>query len=296
MSKIKSSKSVPLCPNCNSNRDISIIDSNKFDLFFCNECSNGFLFPVPKNLNNYYPQEYWQFPGQLAFIRKGLHDLLQFRRKRWVTKYLSDGEILDVGAGEGVFGKILGPKFKVTNLEFPSARVKNKNVLKKDFIKWKTEKKFDGIVFLESLEHVPNPQKYIGKAASLLKKGGYIFIECPRFDSLESKFFGEYWLHRDLPRHLSQLTEKGLAILAKRCKLANVNQGGILLYEYSPYCFVISLMFKLGIKTPNLKRNFLSNVYPLFLLIILSPIAFIAETVFYYLKQAPVELSVFQKK
>ena len=248
------------CPNCKKENAVYKIDFAKDQLFFCNACNNGFLYPVPKNLFSFYPPSYWKYPGQLSYIRSSLHILLQIRRKNWVEKYIKSGKILDVGAGEGVFGKILGSNFEVTNLESPFAKVSNKNVVKIDFLKWKTDKKFDGIIFLESLEHVPSPQEYLKKAKSLLNKGGYIFVECPRFDCWESKLFKDKWLHLDIPRHLAHLTREGIGILALRNNLKVVSQSGVLVYEFSPYCFTVSLMRLLKIRPLNLREVSISNL------------------------------------
>lgn len=286
--------SKPICPNCKNNKDISKLDFVK-DLYICNLCNNGFLFPIEKNLSSFYPPTYWKYPGQLSFIRSSLHNLLQYRRKDWLKKYLKKGVILDVGAGEGVFGKILGPNFQITNLESPFAEVSNKNTVKVDFLAWRTSQRFDGIVFLESLEHVPTPQEYLKKAATLLKKGGYIFVECPRFDSWESRFFQDKWLHLDIPRHLAHLTRKGLATIAIRNNLKVVNQSGMLVYEFSPYCFVVSLMIYLGIKPLNLRRRSIGNLSSMLLALLLLPLGFIIETIFHLFDQDPVELSVFKK-
>ena len=288
-------KTVVKCPNCKKGDDVYKVDFVKDLLFFCNACNNGFLYPIPKNLFSFYPPSYWKYPGQLSYVRSTLHNLLQIRRKNWVKKYIRSGNILDVGAGEGVFGKMLGHNFKVTNLESPHAKVSIKNIVKIDFLKWKTNKKFDGIVFLESLEHVPSPQEYLRKAKSLLKKGGYIFVECPRYDSWESKLFKDKWLHLDIPRHLAHLTRKGLGILALRNNLKIVSQNGMLIYEFSPYCFIVSLMRVLNIKPLNLKEMSISNLIFMTVALILLPIALVSETIFHFCNQDPVEFSVFQK-
>lgn len=296
MGKIANTKLLPSCPNCKTRNMVSRIESDKFDLFFCKECNNGFLFPIPKNLNRYYPPQYWQFPGQLSFIREGLHNLFQNRRKEWFKKYLSSGQVLDVGAGEGVFGKFLGEDFEVTNLETPQARIQNKNTIKVDFLRWKTNKKFNGIVFLESLEHVHRPQAYLEKASKLLKEGGYIFIECPKFNCWESKIFGKYWLHRDIPRHLVHFTNTGLQTIATRTGLQVVNQKSILSYEYSPMCLLVSLMNSLKVKPLNLRVKSFNNIFSLFLLAILSPLAFLIETIFFFFDQSPILLTILKKR
>lgn len=293
--KMFNQKEVIKCPNCKTGDAVYKMDYAKERLFFCNHCNNGFLYPIPKDLSNFYPPSYWKYPGQLSYIRSSLHNLLQIRRKNWVEKYMKSGNILDVGAGEGVFGKILGVNFQVTNLESPFAAVSNKDVIKVDFLKWKTHKKFDGIVFLESLEHVPVPQEYLKKAKDLLNKGGYIFVECPRFDSWESKFFKDKWLHLDIPRHLAHLTRKGLEILATRNNLRVVDQSGMLIYEFSPYCFTVSLMLLLGIKPLNLKERSISNLISMTMALILLPLGIVIEIFFHLFNQDPVELSVFQK-
>lgn len=291
----KTTEKIFKCPNCKKDKNIVSLFSNPSNLYFCKVCKNGFLYPVPKNLGKFYPPLYWQFPGQLSFIREGLHNLLQKTRRNWLERYLPGGDILDVGAGEGMFGEILGRNFTITNIEAPFAKVKNKHVIREDFLKWNRRKKFDGIVFLESLEHVPSPQDYLKKAASLLKEGGYIFVECPRFDCWESSFFKEKWLHLDLPRHLAHLTRKGLSIIASRNNLKVVSQTGMLIYEFSPYCFIVSLMLYLGVKPLNLREKFISNLATILLALLLLPIGIIVETIFHLFDQDPVEFSVFQR-
>lgn len=288
-------KSYPNCPNCKKRDHISKLSYAQDRLFLCHLCHNGFIHPVPKNLSSYYPPDYWKYPGQLSFIRSGLHNLLQYRRKRWLEKYVKKGLVLDVGAGEGVFGQTLGSNFKVTNLESPFAEISNKDVVKVNFLKWTSPQKYDAVVFLESLEHVPNPQDYLQKAKSLLKKGGYIFVECPRFESWESKIFRDNWLHLDLPRHLVHLTRTGLKILASRNNLKVVSQTGMLTYEFSPYCFTVSLMLLLNIKPLNLRKKSLGNLTSMLLALFFLPLGFIAETTFHLFDQDPVQLSVFKK-
>lgn len=295
-------KNIARCPNCKNKDKVTILTNNSYSknnkdfyILFCDSCFNGFLHPVPKNMGQYYSQTHWQHPGLFSSVRYTLHNLWQQSRKEWLEKYLKSGAILDVGAGEGIFGEKLGPKFQVTNLESPFAILNNKDVIRADFLKWKSSKKFDGIVFLESLEHVPSPEDYLKKAESLLNKGGYIFVECPRFDSWESRFFKGKWLHLDIPRHLAQLTRKGLKTLALRNHLKIVNQKGMLVYELSPYGFTISLMHHLGIKPLSLKEKSVGNLISILIALIILPLGVIVETIFHLFDQDPIELSVFQK-
>lgn len=283
------------CPICLEKENIKLLSSNHFNIYLCKACKNGFTFPVPNNLSDYYPKIYWQHQGKFSQIRNWLHVWLQKDRVNWFKKYLSKGDVLDVGSGEGVFGKTLSNNFKTINLEYPGAKVKNKSVIKKDFLNWKTNLKFNGIVFLESLEHVISPQKYLEKASSLLNKGGYIFVEYPRFSSLESKILGKYWLQRDIPRHLFHFTEEGLRILAKRANLKVIGQKGLMSYQYSPYCLLASFVQIVKLPSLNLRLGVVKNIPTLLFLVIGAPIAFILETFLYLSGESPLGLIVLQK-
>lgn len=285
-----------LCPICEKITNTQLLDKGQFNLYLCKVCRNGFIYPVPKNLSDYYPKLYWQHLGRLSGIRIWLHNWLQKDRVKWFKKYLSKGDVLDVGSGEGIFGVMLGEDFNVTNLEYPGAQVENKSIIKKDFLSWKINKKFDGIVFLESLEHVPNPQKYLKKASFLLKNGGFIFVEYPRFSSLESKILGKYWLQRDIPRHLFHFTEEGLRNITNNANLTVVQQKVLMSFQYSPYCLLASLVQILKLPSLNLRLGVIKNIPTLLFLFIGAPIAFILETIFYLIGESPLGLIVLKKK
>lgn len=288
-------KNIPGCPICNKPKEIKLLTPGKFSIYICQNCQNGFTFPVPKNLSDYYPKLYWQHLGRLSNPRKWLHDSYQKSRAGWFKQYLTSGTVLDVGAGEGIFGKMLGNNFLVTNLEYPGAQVNNKSVIKANFLTWKPEQKFDAIVFLESLEHVTNPKKYLEKASSLLSKNGFIFVEYPRFSSFESRVLGKYWLQRDTPRHLFHFTEKGLRNIAKMANLKVINQTSVLSYQYSPYCLLASMVQILKLQSLNLRKGIIKNLPNLIFLLIASPIAFILETIFYFIGESPTGLIVLKR-
>lgn len=288
-------KSKAYCPICLEKQNIQLLDLNQFHLYFCKKCQNGFVFPTPKKLSKYYPKIYWQNLGRFSSLRQDIHNSFQKTRVKWFSKYISKGDVLDVGSGEGIFGTMLGSNFTITNLEYPGAKVENKNVVKEDFLNWETDKKFDAIVFLESLEHVANPLKYLQKAKLLLKKDGLIFIEYPRFASLESRILGKYWLQRDIPRHLFHFTEKGLRNIADRIGLKIVASTEIMSFQYSPYCLLASVGQKFGIPTLNLRLGITKNIPTLLFLSIGAPLAFILETIFYLIRESPLGLMVLKK-
>jgi len=209
-------------------------------------------------------------------------------------KYLKKGQILDVGAGEAIFSNFFSKKFKVTSIDLPSAKIQNLAVIKTNFLTWKPGKKFDAIVFWESLEHTALPLKYIEKAFSILNNGGYIFVEYPRADSLESKIFRRYWYHLDPPRHLSHLTPKGMERILAKAKFTKVSHAGVPAFEYTIAGFTASILnlFKLQ---PD---DFFNNPWHSIILLFLIPVIIIStfvEIFFFIIGQSPIYLTVAKK-
>ncbi len=282
------------CPNCTVSEIIHKFNSNKFQIYFCKKCLNGFTYPVPKNLSKYYGDNYWLSSGFIGALKNTIYSFSQLRRSYWVQKFLKKGDILDVGSGEGIFSKLLKKDYRVTSLDVPSSKIKNPNVIKADFLKWNPNKKFDAIVFWESLEHTQYPQKYLKKASSILKNGGYIFIEYPRFDSWEARLFKNYWFHLDPPRHLSHLIPDGLDKILSREKFTTQTNFGVFPFEYTVGGFVESLL-NLFLSKPN---NFFRNSKNLLLIFLLMPAIFIAiliEVIFFILGQSPIYLTIAKK-
>ncbi|OGM59404.1 hypothetical protein A2892_03570 [Candidatus Woesebacteria bacterium RIFCSPLOWO2_01_FULL_39_10b] len=296
------------CPNCLQKKEPrTVLESRtgargktykkidgKFSVFFCNSCYTGFTYPAPKSIERYYHNNYWISSNLVGKYKDFIFDIFQKRRVRWVMKSISEGNVLDVGSGEGKFGESLPSRYKVTNLESPWAKIKNKKVIKKDFLKWKTIQKFDAICFWESLEHTPRPQKYLEKAYKLLNNKGELFIEFPRYNCLESKLFANNWFHLDLPRHLAHLTDKGLALLLKRSGFKNIEVKNVLSFEYAPWGFTASLVNTINVgATDDIKKS--QNLLLFSLLVPVSLLSTAIEIVLFVIKQSPIGLATARK-
>ncbi len=236
-------KSKKICKLCN----IPFFTIEKFSfgifkVFYCSYCLIGFTDPVPKNMNKYYSGSYWEYGGFLGFSKNFLFNIFQRRREKWIKKFLVRGEILDVGSGEADFAKRMNGRLNVMSLEPEFSKVNNSSVIKKDFLKFSTKIKFDAIVFWESFEHIDKPKEYLNKARSLLKPNGLIFIEYPRFNSLEANIFGKSWFHLDIPRHIFHFSDNGMKSLLERNKFRMIKKERVLAPEYSIWGFVASLI------------------------------------------------------
>jgi glycosyltransferase involved in cell wall biosynthesis len=288
-------RSVVNCPNCTTDAFVTYDIVNSFSLLFCGLCRNGFTFPVPKNLATYYQKTYWEAGGWLGEVKRFMFRIFQKRRAAWVVEKILSGDILDVGAGEGNFARSLPRNYRTVSLETPTASITNPAVTKADFLKYKSSRQFDAIVFWESLEHVASPLLYLKKAYTLLKPGGYIFVEYPRYKGVESRLFGKYWFHIDMPRHLSHFTDGGLGYLVRQSGFVKGKSQGVGAYEYSIGGFFVSLVHSLRIHVFNPDRRSW-HVMLLVLLIPLLLLSIVAEVILALLTASPIGFMTAQKQ
>ena len=283
---------LPACPICRNGFLVyRRIHQKQYSVYFCQGCNNGFTYPVPHSMSPWYRQEYYLSFHVVEYLKKTVYQYFQKRRTLWVKQYLRRGLVVDVGSGEGYFGKILGNTYSVVNIEAPFALVRNDKVIKTNFLSWRPKKPADAVVFWESLEHVSDPRAYLSHAASVVRPGGYICIEYPRFNSLESRALGSRWYHLDLPRHLTHLSEAGISSLTGSC-LRVVEKKGIWAPEYAVLGFAASVF---GLTANDLTIRLKSPLFYLLFVPILA-ISFVIETILMILDQSPIGLLVVRKK
>lgn len=281
-----------VCPSCqvknNSQLKYRVLG---YEIFVCNWCTNGFVYPVPGDMGEFYPENYWQAEGVTGKIKERVYGYFQDRRADWVRKFVKRGDVLDVGAGEGLFAGKLAGEFEVTSMDFPGSKIRNPNVLREDFVSWKTDKKFDGIVYWECMEHVPDPHNYIKKTFYLLKPGGIVIIECPDFGSAESGFFGRHWYHLDPPRHLVHFTKTGIKKILEQQGFEVISQKPVFAPEYMFSGFMVSLFRYFGVDLMGIYLKKGSILIILAIALVFSPLllaGFLLEILMCFFGQSPI--------
>lgn len=166
----------------------------------CSEC--GLIFQEPsfseKELNEAYAEGvderyFEQFEQRRALFRKCLRRIETYKRP--------SGELLDVGAGVGLFVSIAKESgWKARGLDpsvWASSEAKKRfgvRVEKGTFENFKAKPaSFDVITMWDVLEHYTDPLSALKKAHRLLKKDGILVLTTINIDSWFSKLLRSHW-------------------------------------------------------------------------------------------------------
>jgi len=199
---------MPVCPICRSKCRFFLTIGN-YIYCECHKCQTLFLHNGPKlrELNSFYATSFSYEAGKTNEQRIR-------QRSRIILKNLkklnpSGKTLLDVGSG---YGYLLDEahKFNVNaigiepsrNLFKHSVNKKVINIDLEDYFKRKPVKRFDFITLVHVIEHIKNPQKWLGIIRDLLNPGGILFIETPNLDSHLFNFEKYYYTFLTPPEHL----------------------------------------------------------------------------------------------
>ncbi len=143
------------------------------------------------------------------------------KRRRLVTRYVSGGQLLDVGCGAGHFlDEMRGARgWQVRGVE-PSAGAaqaaqdRGLDVYPGDLAAAGfPDGAFDAVTLWDVVEHLHDPQAVLSEVRRILRPGGALVLRTPSVDSLDARVFGSYWAGLDSPRHIAVFSCRTLARL-----------------------------------------------------------------------------------
>ena len=152
--------------------------------------------------------------------------------------------------------------------------------------------------FWESFEHLAHPVTALKKAFKVLKKNGYLIIECPRYNSWERLPFGNRWFHLDPPRHLFHYSQIGLINLLDAHGFQLIESKTVYAPEYIPIGFAQSILFSISPKLNVFaqqyakKRSFAVPILLTVFAAFVSPFTYL----FYLLNGSPIQLIIANKR
>ena len=140
------------------------------------------------------------------------------RELRLFRKHCPHGSVLDVGCSSGAFLHQLKKRHSndyqvwgtdVSNAPLNHASRMGVPIIKGDFLSHSFEQSFDAVTFWAVMEHLFEPQRFLQKAASILKPGGLCFILVPNMKSLAVKLAGSKYRYI-FAEHLNYFTPETL--------------------------------------------------------------------------------------
>lgn len=196
------------------------------------ECGLVFLFPVPENLSDYYPDNYENYskPQTLEEL-ENFFSYQEDTKFKQVREFITKGRLLEIGAGYGGFAhRAKKAGFEVDAIEMNSDACRFMNDVigvkaypSSDPITTLQElKQYDLIALWQVIEHVPDPWTMLDIIPDHLLPGGIVVISAPNPQSFQFRVFGAHWKPLEAPRHLnlipahviqSRLASKGLHTL-----------------------------------------------------------------------------------
>jgi 2-polyprenyl-3-methyl-5-hydroxy-6-metoxy-1,4-benzoquinol methylase len=151
-------------------------------------------------------------------------------------------KLLDVGCGDGQLLETAGDAgwdamgVDLSEAAIDLCRKRGLNATCMDFFSDSLdEERFDVIVMSELIEHVPEPQRFMKRAAELLRRGGILYLTTPNFGSLARRALGESWsvVH---PEHIGYFEKATLRAMA--CEAAGLRELRIDANNISPSTIV----------------------------------------------------------
>jgi 2-polyprenyl-3-methyl-5-hydroxy-6-metoxy-1,4-benzoquinol methylase len=192
----------------------------------CLTCSMVRQDPVSAEFisGQYYEQageDYYLSPAKL----ESDYAEVRFQRElRLFRRFCPAGAVLDVGCSSGAFLYQLQRRFPgaydllgtdVSSAPLDYAASKGLPVAPGSFpdldFRGKT---FDAVTFWAVLEHLPEPKRFLERAASILKAGGLCFVLVPNLRSLAVRCLGARYRYI-YPQHLNYFTSATLRRLAE---------------------------------------------------------------------------------
>jgi len=225
------------CPGCDgadSERFCTAFDRFRgrlepvWEIRRCRGCGFGWTDPPLQEaeIASQYPSAYLGdterildefFSGRL---QRGRAWPKETEKVRLVERFCAPGRILDVGCAEGKFLWALDParwrrtgvEFSATVVELVREKMPDLELIAGDIYNpGLPAESFDVITFWHVLEHLPGPQRVLGRVAELLRPGGTAVISLPNLASLQAWLFRQDWYpFDDVPRHLYHFSPRPL--------------------------------------------------------------------------------------
>lgn len=213
-----------LCPVCGTAAATPYWHKGTLQVVRCLGC--GMRYVNPADVARVSGQAYADRASYYLSTDKLTSDLApsRFERElRLFRRYCVRGSVLDVGCSTGGFLHQLKQRFpddyQVLGLDVVKEALAHAEGLGVPTVGGSFLEvdlgpaRFDAVTFWAVLEHVPEPRRFLARAAAVLKPGGHCFILVPNADSLAHRLLGARYRYV-MADHLNYFTAATLRRLA----------------------------------------------------------------------------------
>lgn len=217
----------PECPACGAPSSKTLFTKNGCTVYRCERCGLGRTDAEGFDPKAYYTDDYFSgghadgyrdYRGEEPVLRRQFARTVEF-----IRGHVPGGRLLELGCAYGFFLQEAKPYFDVTGIELAAeaaafARARGSHVITgiADAATLAPLGRFDVIVLLDVIEHLPDPLATLTLCERHLSPGGIIVITTGDFDSLYAKVAGKGWRLMTVPQHLWFFTRAAMDNLSKR--------------------------------------------------------------------------------
>ncbi len=243
------------CPLCESDSlfdmtgtDLMFGGDEEFEYRRCRSCSAVFQHPMPplEKIATFYKDGYAPHVGKpksrigdceraVLRLRYGYTELTSSVWARLIAPLLAciryrdsisanhGGRAVDVGCGRGgLVAKLSEMGWQSEGVEFDAGAVAVARQAELEVFHGELSEAgfpddtFDLVTTQHVIEHLADPNAFMQEVRRVLKPGGCFYAKTPNARALGRKWYGRFWFHNDVPRHLVLFTKASLSDLARR--------------------------------------------------------------------------------
>jgi len=204
------------CILCGSVEYILKFNKNGFQIVKCKNCNLvKTIVPANLDLGLIYNESYFQggqsdgyanYIGSEKVMKKEFNKILQ--KLLDLTKSGPGIHLLEIGCAYGFFLELAKEHFICSGIEISVDAAENARKLCKNVICGTPDKetlnridKFNIVVMLDVIEHLPDPSETLKNIANHLPKRGLVLITTGNIASFYSKIAGKHWRLMTPPQH-----------------------------------------------------------------------------------------------
>ena len=215
--------SITVCPVCGSGPFTDLYA----ELVRCEECNfiTAANLDVTESFSDLYKEDY--FSGDEYADYFGDKKVIQKNLRKWlkvVHGYVPGGSLVEVGSAYGFFLQLAQEDFDVVGYEVDAEVVEASRLIVKgdvrtaDFLtdNQTPDESVDAVVMWDVIEHLAEPDRFVERAAQILRPGGYIFMTTGDIDAWLPRRQRAGWRLIHPPTHLQYFSANTMKRLLER--------------------------------------------------------------------------------